>query len=161
MALLPALKPACSAIMLSAYAFSLDSMICSSTLLGWLIKDIRRDAVLEAVAAHRPDLLAFCVSAYGAPSQLWLADGRQVISDEGVQQRDPLGPLLFRIALNQPLKRTGAEFISGYLDDVGLDDTVPQLVDQIRQLEAAAGKVGLSLNHESARSSAFLRPLGR
>ena len=31
---------------------------------------IRRDAVLEAVARHRPDLLAFASSAHGAPSQL-------------------------------------------------------------------------------------------
>ena len=37
--------------------------------------------------------------------------------------------------------------MSGYLDDVGLGDTVPRLVDQIRRLETAAKGVGLHLNY--------------
>ena len=55
---------------------------------------VRRDAVLEAVALHVPELLAFTKSAYGAPSILQFGD-EQVLSEEGVQQGDPLGPLFF------------------------------------------------------------------
>ena len=108
---------------------------------------IRRDAVLKAVAKHRPDLLDFVTSAYGAPTLLWLGDDQQISSAEGVQQGDPLGPLLFCLALDKPLKEAHSEFVSGYLDDVGLGDTVPRLVDQIRRLETAAKEVGLHLNH--------------
>jgi hypothetical protein len=81
--------------------------------------------VLEAVEEHCPELLACATSAYGAPSQLWLAGGHQVASAEGIQQDNPLGSPLFCLALNKPLKDTGAEFMSRHLDDIGLGDTVP------------------------------------
>ena len=108
---------------------------------------IRRDAVLEAVAEHVPDLLPFANSVYGSPSQLWLDEDQQVASSEGVQQGDPLGPLLFCLALDKSLKGAQCEFTSGYLDDVGLGETVPRLIDRIRGLEAEAKKIGLRLNH--------------
>ena len=57
-----------------------------------------------------------------------------------------MGPLLFSLPLNSLLKNTVAEFTSGYLDDVGLGDTVPRLIHQICHLESAAEEVGLRLN---------------
>jgi hypothetical protein len=109
---------------------------------------IRRDAVLEAVAEHRPDLLNFTVSAYGSPSRLWCGENQIIKSDEGVQQGDPLGPLLFCLALDKPLKDSKCEFTSGYLDDIALGDTVPNLIERVLKLEIAAKTVGLQLNHE-------------
>ena len=107
---------------------------------------VRRDAVLEAVAFHRPDLVSFVNSAYGSPTFLWAGE-TCLESAEGVQQGDPLGPLLFCLALNAPLKDLRSEFISGYLDDVGISDSVHLLIDQLRQFEAAALSIGLRLNH--------------
>ena len=72
---------------------------------------IRCDAVLEAVAKHRPDLLDFVASAYGASTLLWLGDDQQISSAEGVQQGDPLGPLLFCLAMDKPLKKAQSEFV--------------------------------------------------
>ena len=80
---------------------------------------VRRDAVLEAVALHVPELLAYTTSAYGAASILQFGD-EQIISQEGIQQGDPLGPLLFSLALNGPLQDLDSEFVSGYLNDVSL-----------------------------------------
>ena len=65
---------------------------------------VHRAAVFEAVADHCPDLLAFTESAYGSPSHLWVGEDRVIASAEGVQQGDPLGPLLFCLALDKPLK---------------------------------------------------------
>ena len=62
---------------------------------------IRRDAVLEAVALHRPDLFAFANSAYGSPSELWASEFT-IDSTEGVQQGAPFGSLLFCV-LSMPL----------------------------------------------------------
>jgi len=108
---------------------------------------VQRAAVLEAVAEHRPDILAFTESAYGSPSQLWVGDDRIIASAEGVQQGDPLGPLLFCLALDKPLKEARCEFTSGYLDDVALGDTVSNLIGRVLCLETAAEKIGLKLNH--------------
>jgi hypothetical protein len=107
---------------------------------------VRRDSVMEAVATHRPDLLAFTESAYGSPSQLWVGDFC-ISSAEGVQQGDPLGPLLFCLALDGPLKEVQSEFISGYLDDIGLGDTVTRLITQVQKLEHSCLSIGLRLNH--------------
>jgi hypothetical protein len=107
---------------------------------------LRRDALLDAVSRHHPDLLDFALSSYGAASELWV--GETVLSSaEGVQQGDPLGPLFFCLALDAPLKSVNPEFITGYLDDVGLGDTIPRLIDNIRVLEGAAAAIGLNLNH--------------
>ena len=108
---------------------------------------VRRDVVLEAVARHRPDLLTYVNAAYGSPSILW-AGQSQILSAEGVQQGDPLGPLLFCLALDGPLKEVHSEFTSGYLDDVGLGDSIPRLVEQVRFIESAAMSIGLQLNHD-------------
>jgi len=108
---------------------------------------IRRDAVLDAVAFHRPDLLPLAISTYGSPSFLWTGD-TTLQSAEGVQQGDPLGPLLFCLALDAPLKSLDTEFLAGYLDDISLGDTVPRLVQHVRALEASASSIGLRLNRE-------------
>ena len=67
----------------------------------------------------------------------------RILSAEG----DPSGPLLFCLALNAPLKKVCAEFVTGYLDDVGIGDTIPRLIEQVRALETAAALIGLRLNH--------------
>jgi len=106
---------------------------------------IRRDALLEAVTLHRPDLLHLTASAYGSPSILWTGE-TSILSAEGIQQGDPLGPLLFCLTLDSTLKSLDAEFLAGYLDDVSIGDTVPRLISQVRALEVAASAIGLQLN---------------
>ena len=55
---------------------------------------VRREVVLNAVAVHIPDLLPFVLSSYASPSRLFFGEF-VVVSGEGVQQGDPMGPLLF------------------------------------------------------------------
>ena len=71
---------------------------------------IRRDSMLEAVTLSCPDLLPFVTSAYGSSSHLWLGD-RLLSSEEGVQQGDPLGPLLFCITIHPLLAGCQCELV--------------------------------------------------
>ena len=59
---------------------------------------IHRDKVLEAASEHLPSLFNYVLSSYGAPSFLSYGD-HLLLSEEGVQQGDPLGPLLFCLAI--------------------------------------------------------------
>jgi hypothetical protein len=55
---------------------------------------IRRDDMMQAVRHIIPELLYFVSTCYEKSSHLCL-DRDIITSDEGVQQGDPLGPLLF------------------------------------------------------------------
>ena len=142
------IKGGCEALVHAAHRF-----ICNMDKNRALLKldftnafnSIRRDSLLEAVALHRPDILHLAVSAYGSPSILWTGD-TSLSSAEGVQQGDPLGPLLFCLALDSSLKSLDVEFLAGYLDDVSIGDTVPRLISQVRALVAATAAIGLQLN---------------
>ena len=63
------------------------------------LNTLRRDRMLQAVSASVPELLPFCKSAYQDPSVLAYGN-RTVMSCEGEQQGDPLGPLLFSLVLH-------------------------------------------------------------
>ena len=107
---------------------------------------IRRDVVREAVATHVSSLLSFVDSAYGGVS--FLRFGEHIIqSAEGVQQGDPLGPLLFCLAIHPLLVNIQSEFVSGYLDDIGIGGEVGSVTSDIAILERNAKAMGLSLNH--------------
>ena len=59
---------------------------------------LRRDKMLSSVGELAPDILPFVHSAYSSPSSLYC--GNDILqSSEGVQQGDPLGPLLFCLSL--------------------------------------------------------------
>ena len=64
------------------------------------INTIHRDIMLKAVQDLAPELLCFMHSVYSAPSTLFWKD-ECLLSYEGVQQGDPLGPLLFCLTLHQ------------------------------------------------------------
>lgn len=69
---------------------------------------VRRDAVFAAVQARVPQLLSVVQWAYGEATPLHVvgaAPGTQpIMSRCGVRQGDPLGPLLFALALQGPLE---------------------------------------------------------
>ena len=55
---------------------------------------ISRDVILQTVCCELPELFPFIKSCYDSASHLCFGEFL-VSSDEGVQQGDPLGPLIF------------------------------------------------------------------
>ena len=82
--------------------------------------------MLEAVKEVVSSLFPFILSAYKNPS-LFFWNRNTIHSTEGVQQGDPLGPLLFCLTLHPLGLRLRSEFKTLYLDDGTMSDILHDL----------------------------------
>ena len=105
--------------------------------------------MLLSVLEHTPEIYPSVFSAYRNPSYLFF-DNSIVESEEGVQQGDPLGPLLFSLTIHHLLSHLAAELKFFYLDDGTLGGTIEEVVGDLQKLEEAADTLGLVLNHQKS-----------
>ena len=70
---------------------------------------IRRDKMLQAVSNLAPELAPFVLASYSEPSTLFWGE-TSLRSSEGVQQGDPLGPLLFCLTIHKLTSQLESEF---------------------------------------------------
>ena len=110
---------------------------------------VRRDKILHSVREKAPALLPLAYSAYRFPSLLFF--GKHTIpSAEGVQQGDPLGPLLFCLAIHDIIVKMKSEFTVFYLDDGTLGGSLEDVKSDLSYLERAASSINLFLNHNKS-----------
>ena len=107
---------------------------------------IRRDLMLHSVLSKVPRIFPLAFSAYRYPSLLFF-DRHTILSAEGVQQGDPIGPLLFCLAIHDLISSLRSEFKVFYLDDGTLGGTLDDVKADLQYLEQASPGIGLSLNH--------------
>ena len=68
------------------------------------------------------------------------------MSEEGPQQGDPLGPMLFCLTIHPLLMSLKSELRIGFLDDVTVGGTEKVVSEEITVVESEAAKLGLQLN---------------
>ena len=106
---------------------------------------LHRDKMLCAVEQHTPILLPFVHSSYSTSSLLFWGD-KVLESSEGVQQGDPLGPLLFCLSIHSLTSRLVSDFKVFYLDDGTLGGSCSDAIQDLSMVEAVAAELGLKLN---------------
>ena len=92
-----------------------------------------------------PEIYNFCLLSYGADTFLSFHDN-YIFSAEGVQQGDPLGPLLFSMTAHPLLCKLNSAFKVGYLDDFGLGGSLNVLEDDLNFVINHSKQYGLTLN---------------
>ena len=109
---------------------------------------IDRSTVLREACGNFPTLARWVVWCYRQPGRLQFG-GHVVDSCQGVQQGDPLGPLLFSAGLHpvaRRLQQRGLDLALFYLDDGLLAGDVGAVATALRLLQREAAAIGLSLN---------------
>jgi hypothetical protein len=107
---------------------------------------IRRDVILEQTHSLLPEMYSYVHSAYSTSSVLFFGD-KTISSDEGVQQGDPLGPLLFCLSIQPALSACTTDLRVGYLDDITLGGSLSAVSDDVERFKQIASSVGLYLNN--------------
>ena len=106
---------------------------------------LHRHDMLLAVFNRVPELYAYCCSAYSSASILFFGSNT-ISSEEGPQQGDPLGPLLFCNTIQPLLTSLASELNLGYLDDVTLGGPVDTVASDVAEIAKVGGDMGLVLN---------------
>jgi len=109
---------------------------------------VRRDKMLDAVQVLAPKIYPFVHCVYSSPSSLFWGE-RSLQSSEGVQQGDPLGPLLFCLSLHRPCLDLSSEFCVMYLDDVTLGGTTAGITHDLGVIKSME-EIGLVLNNQKS-----------
>ena len=106
---------------------------------------LHRDVMLSEVMRQCPEIYNYCRLSYNQSSILWFGD-RIIHSQEGPQQGDPLGPLLFCIALHPLLSSLKSSLNIGYMDDVTLGGHEDVVEKDVAFLSESGASIGLHLN---------------
>ena len=100
--------------------------------------------MLRAVKKFIPELLPYVHSAYSTKSVL-LWDKVDISSSEGLQQGDPIGPLLFCLSIHDLVPSLKSEYKIFYLDDGTIGGTLEDISADLSFIEEAGWQVGLCL----------------
>ena len=105
----------------------------------------RRDVILTRVREKLPDIYHFVFQAYALDSDLYFGE-YTLQSSEGVQQGDPLGPLLFCLALQPLIDSCRSELNLWYLDDGTIGGDVELVLEDFTRIIDAGTLLGLHIH---------------
>ncbi|KAK3887055.1 hypothetical protein Pcinc_008820 [Petrolisthes cinctipes] len=106
---------------------------------------VSRKAVLEEVIHRFPAAMPLVSQAYSQPTLLQLSSAR-LWSQWGVQQSDPMGPLLFALAIDPVIRSLTSPLNVWFLDDGTLAGQREAVMSDLNQLIPAFQAIGLEVN---------------
>ena len=111
---------------------------------------LHRDTMLSAVADQLPKIYRFCHLAYSVATSLVFGEF-EIESCEGAQQGDPLGPLLFCLALQPVLNDLTCPLKIAFMDDVTLGGPSSVVAEAVDMVAEQGASLGLLLNRSKCK----------
>ena len=111
---------------------------------------LHRDFMLNAVLEKVPGIYKFCHFSYCKPSEL-VYSGHTILSHEGPQQGDPLGPLLFCGFIHPLLLSLASKLNLAYMDDVTLGGSESQVAQDVETIRRKGKQFGVLLNDKKCK----------
>jgi hypothetical protein len=108
---------------------------------------ISRDEILHTFQSDLPELYPFISTCYSSPSHLCFGEFL-ISSAEGVQQGDPLGPLLFCAAAQKLARLMKSQLNLWYMDDGSLGGEVDVLIEDFETVRRIGRAIGLLVNDQ-------------
>ena len=102
--------------------------------------------MLRKVKNMVPEIYPFVYQSYATSSSLFYCEKYKILSQEGVQQGDPLGPFLFSLPTMDLIHSCRSERKVFYLDDGTLGGDIETVLKDYTTIQAAAGTLGLEVN---------------
>ena len=100
---------------------------------------VSRDIFLQEVRTYCPEIFYYIASSYDTNSCLSYNDSI-IQSCEGAQQGDPIGPLLFCLAIQPVIKKINTKLNVWYLDDGTIGDTIEEVLRNFELVTTEARK---------------------
>jgi len=107
--------------------------------------NVRRDLILDNIAAHTPAIYRLVHAAYSCEPILAFSE-HKILSEEGAQQGDPLGPLKFREAVHPLLTGLESYVKIGFMDDLTLSGDLHTVEKDVTANMDSAAETGLHIN---------------
>lgn len=106
---------------------------------------VERDIMLAEVRDLIPAIFPFLQQCYSIPSSL-IYDGTIIVSQVGAQQGDPLGPLIFSLAIHKTISSLQSPLNIWYLDDGTIGGSPESVERDVGLLFPALRALGLEVN---------------
>jgi hypothetical protein len=123
--------------------------------------EVKRESFLEEVRLKFPRIYPWVYLSYSSEAPLFI-ENETIFASTGVQQGDPLGPLLFALVLHPLLQHIKSEFslqVGAILDDVTILGTPNNTIRALNYIGREGPKRGLFLSTKTTLWSPFYSPI--
>ena len=102
--------------------------------------------MLRKVQEHTPSLYSMTWQAYANPSKLFFGSEGAILSQQGIQQGDPMGSFLFALTTRDLMLSCESSLNIWYLDDVVLGGDLKTLKSDLVKIENSEKIIGTAVN---------------
>ena len=147
----------CEAAVHAVRAFVQSSVVPENSVLVKLdmknaFNTLRRDHLLDVCSRRTPMILRLSLSAYPTRSHLVIGN-ETILSETGVQQSDPLGPVLFAMAVGELARSVKSPMNIWHLEDATIGGPMESVCEDLRRIIPMLSDIGLEVNPSKSKVS--------